>query len=153
MTVGQTQLKTWTAVVYAGDRSLASVLGNGNKDCGWIYRFRANPGKPGSGIVPLFPVLAPGTALGSRPRVALSSAQALSVYYEPMPSDNSSLNHILANRDDRILLDPRAETRKGHRGDRPENDCREMSRAISAMYKLLSISTLEKGELSATGSR
>src|SRR5271165_6982528 len=47
-----------------------------NKDCKWIYRFRANPGRPWGGIVPSSPVLAPGPALGSRSRVALSSSQA-----------------------------------------------------------------------------
>jgi hypothetical protein len=128
-------------------------LGDDKKNCEWIYRFGANPGKPGSGIVPLFPVLAPGTALGSRPRVALSSAQARSVYYEPMPPNNSWLSHILANLGERILLDPRAETRMGHQGGRPENDCREMSRAIMLIHMLLYISTFEKGGLSATGSR
>jgi hypothetical protein len=45
------------------------------KNCQWIYRFEANPGKPRGGVLPPTPVLAPGTALGSRPRVALSSAQ------------------------------------------------------------------------------
>src|SRR5947209_5151821 len=55
-------------------------LEDGNKDCGWIYRLRANPGRPWGGIVPPSPVLAPGPALGSRPRVALSSAQAPSMY-------------------------------------------------------------------------
>src|SRR5277367_2108518 len=55
-------------------------LVNGNKDCEWIYRFRANPGRPWGGIVPPSPVLAPESALGSRPRVALSSAQVSSVY-------------------------------------------------------------------------
>ena len=143
MTVGQAQLRTWTAVVYAGERTLAGVLGNGNKDYGWIYRFRANPGKPESGIMPLLPVLAPGTALGSRPRVALSSAQAISMYYEPMPPDNLRFSHMLANRDDRIHRDPRAETRMSHQGGRPENDCREMSRAISSMHMLLFISTFK----------
>jgi hypothetical protein len=33
-----------------------------------------------SGVLPPTPVLAPGSALGSRPRVALSSAQVVSVY-------------------------------------------------------------------------
>jgi hypothetical protein len=136
-----------------GDRTLTLDLGDDKKNCEWIYRFGANPGKPGSGIVPLFPVLAPGTALGSRPRVALSSAQAISVYCEPMPPDNSRLGHILANRVDRILLGPRARTRKCHQGDRPETDCREKSRAISSMHMLLFTSTFEKGALSATGSR
>src|SRR5260370_41140698 len=60
-----------------------------NKDCEWIYRFGANPGRPWGGIVPPTPVLAPGSALGSRPRVALSSAQAPSLYlsrlYFPRP--------------------------------------------------------------------
>ena len=46
-----------------------------NKDCKWIYRFRANPGMPRGGIVPPSPVLAPGSALGSRPRVALSPSR------------------------------------------------------------------------------
>jgi hypothetical protein len=35
----------------------------------------ANPGMPRGGILPPAPVLAPGSALGSRPRVALSSAR------------------------------------------------------------------------------
>ena len=46
------------------------------EDCLWIYRIEANPGMPRGGILPPAPVLAPGSALGSRPRVALSSAQA-----------------------------------------------------------------------------
>ncbi len=47
---------------------------------GWIYRFWANPGRPWGGILPPAAVLAPGSALGSRPRVALSSAQVARVY-------------------------------------------------------------------------
>ncbi len=63
-------------------RQTASLfkLVNGNKHYGWIYRIWANPGRPWGGIVPPFPVLAPESALGSRPRVALSSAQVSSVY-------------------------------------------------------------------------
>src|SRR5271157_4690736 len=53
-------------------------LATGNKNCEWIYRFWANPGRPWGGIVPPSPVLAPESALGSRPRVALSSAQVFS---------------------------------------------------------------------------
>jgi hypothetical protein len=45
-----------------------------------IYRIPANPGSPWGGIVPPSPVLAPESALGSRPRVAPSSAQVSSVY-------------------------------------------------------------------------
>jgi hypothetical protein len=55
----------------------------------WIYRFWANPGRPWGGIVPPSPVLAPGSALGSRPRVALSSAQAPSIYSGARPLSNS----------------------------------------------------------------
>src|SRR5262249_53423630 len=58
-------------------------------NCKWIYRFRANPGMPRGGIVPPTPVLAPGSALGSRPRVALSSARVPPVYSGPRPSGNS----------------------------------------------------------------
>jgi hypothetical protein len=140
-------------VVYAGDKTLAGVLCNGNKDCEWIYRFRANPGKPGSGIVPLSPVLAPGTALRSRPRVALSSAQALSVYCEPRLRGNSRLGHILAKWGDRILVDPPAKTGTWHRGDRRERDYREMTRTKRIVYMLFFNSTCEKGGWCATGSR
>ena len=59
------------------------------EDCLWIYRIEANPGMPRGGIVPPAPVLAPGSALGSRPRVALSSAQAPAVYRGPRPPGNA----------------------------------------------------------------
>ena len=49
-------------------------------NCQWIYRFPANSGMVRGGVLPPTPVLAPGSALGSRPRVALSSAQAPSIY-------------------------------------------------------------------------
>jgi hypothetical protein len=110
-----------------GDRKLALELSDGNKNCEWIYRIGANPGKPESGIVPLSPVLAPGTALRSRPRVALSSAQVLRVYRGPRPPGNSRLGHMLAERGDRIPLDLRAKTWTGHQGLGPEKGCREMS--------------------------
>ena len=62
-----------------GQTGLLVKLETGDKNCEWIYRFRANPGRPWGGIVPPSPVLAPGSALRSRPRVALSSAQVLSM--------------------------------------------------------------------------
>src|SRR5262245_60931881 len=49
----------------------------------------ANPGMPRGGIVPPAPVLASGSALGSRPRVARSSAQAPAVYRGPRPPGNA----------------------------------------------------------------
>jgi hypothetical protein len=61
--------------------ALAQRVGD-DKNCQWIYRFRANPGMPRGGVLPPTPVLAPGSALGSRPRVALSSAQVPPVYSE-----------------------------------------------------------------------
>jgi hypothetical protein len=64
-------------------------LADDAKNCKWIYRFPANPGMPRGGIVPPTPVLAPGSALGSRPRVALSSAQVPPVYSGPRPTGNS----------------------------------------------------------------
>ena len=52
--------------------TLLAVLVSDGKNCEWIYRFPANPGIPRGGVLPPTPVLALGSALGSRPRVALS---------------------------------------------------------------------------------
>src|SRR4051812_27341096 len=51
----------------------------GNKNCEGIYRFRANPGMSKRGVLPPSPVLAPGSALGSRLRVAPPPPSSLSV--------------------------------------------------------------------------
>src|SRR4051812_46813694 len=51
-----------------------------NKDCEWIYRFRANPGRPWGRHRAALSGLGLWSALGSRPRVALPSAQVFSVY-------------------------------------------------------------------------
>src|SRR5512135_151075 len=85
-----------------GRRTVLAKLADDAKNCKWIYRFPANPGMPRGGIVPPTPVLAPGSALGSRPRVALSSVQVPPVYSGPRPSGNSR---------------PRRRSR-GHRGPR-----------------------------------
>ena len=58
-----------------------------------IYRFSANPRMPRGGVLPPTPVLAPGSALGSRPRVALSSAQAPPIYSGVPPPGNSRQGH------------------------------------------------------------
>jgi len=81
-----------------GKTNLLAKLANGFKNCELIYRVRANPGMPRGGIVPPTPVLAPGSALRSRPRVALSSAQAPSVYSRSRLSDNSRLGRCRAFR-------------------------------------------------------
>src|ERR1035437_9984482 len=52
----------------------------GTKTVNGFIAFGPIPGGRGGGIVPPSPVLAPESALGSRPRVALSSAQVSSVY-------------------------------------------------------------------------
>src|SRR5262245_41837367 len=46
---------------------------------------------PGGGVLPPTPVLAPGSALRSRPRVALSSAQVFSVYRGALESGKGLL--------------------------------------------------------------
>src|SRR5208337_2406880 len=63
-----------------GQTALRVEAVTGNKDCEWIYRCQANPGRLWGAIVPPSPVLAPTSALGSRPRLALPSAQVRSVY-------------------------------------------------------------------------
>ena len=68
---------------------MLAKLADDAKNCKWIYRFPANPGMPRGGIVPPTPVLAPGSALRSRPRVALSSAQAPAVYRGPRLPGNA----------------------------------------------------------------
>jgi hypothetical protein len=50
-----------------GQTALLAKLVTENKDCEWIYRFRANPGRPWGGIVPPSPVLAPGRRSGRVP--------------------------------------------------------------------------------------
>src|SRR5436305_6295372 len=95
-----------------GKTTLLAKLASDFKNCEWIYRFRANPGMPRGGIVPPAPVLAPGSALGSRPRVALSSAQVLPVYSRPRPSDNSRLGS-------RPLFRPRGAAASLGRGQLP----------------------------------
>ena len=74
-----------------GKTILLVKLAGDFKDCKWIYRFRANPGMPRGGVLPPSPVLTPGSALESRPRVALSSAQAPPVYSGPSAPGNSRL--------------------------------------------------------------
>ena len=71
---------------------LAKRVGD-DKNRKWIYRFWANPGMPRGGVLPPTPVLAPGSALGSRPRVALSSAQAPPIYSGARPPGNSRRGH------------------------------------------------------------
>jgi hypothetical protein len=94
------------------------------EDCLWIYRVGANPGMPRGGILPPAPVLAPGSALGSRPRVALSSAQAPPVYSGSRPPGNSRLGRALARRSGRMPLELRAKTKIKYKDPHPEEEDR-----------------------------
>jgi len=78
-----------------GETTLVAKLAGDFKDCEWIYRFGANPGMPRGGVLPPTPVLAPEPALGSRPRVALSSAQTGAMYYRPGPAGKPRLDQVL----------------------------------------------------------
>ncbi len=78
-----------------GETTLLAKLAGDFKACEWIYRFGANPGMPRGGVLPPTPVLAPEPALGSRPRVALSSAQAGAMYCRPGPAGNPRLDQVL----------------------------------------------------------
>ena len=82
------------------------------------------PGMPRGGVLPPTPVLAPGSALGSRPRVALSSAQAPSVYSALRPPGNSGLGRPLARGGRGIRPGSRAWTGRMSKGPRPQEDCR-----------------------------
>src|SRR5271157_1301454 len=77
------------------ETTLLAKLAGDFKDCEWIYRFGANPGMPRGGVLPPTPVLAPEPALGSRPRVALSSAQACAIHCKPGPAGNPRLDQVL----------------------------------------------------------
>jgi hypothetical protein len=72
-----------------GQTTLLAKRVGADKNCEWVYRFRADPGMPRAGILPPSPVLAPGSALGSRPRVDLSSAQVSRVYPKSGARGNS----------------------------------------------------------------
>src|SRR5580700_8739868 len=107
-----------------GRTTLLAKLAGDSKNCKWIYRFRANPGMPRGGILPPAPVLAPGSALGSRPRVALSSARAPAVYRGPQPPGNAGAGSAARTTGRRPSLGLRARTRRTSPGPRHEEDRR-----------------------------
>jgi hypothetical protein len=104
-----------------GETNLLAKLAGDFKDCEWIYRFGANPGMPRGGILPPSPVLAPEPALGSRPRVALSSAQARVMYCRPSPAGNPRLDQILnhGSNNPTAMASPE---RIGYQGPHPEEN-------------------------------
>ncbi len=64
------------------------------KDCEWSYCFGANPGTAVGRLRAALFGLGSGSALGSRPRVALSSATASSVYLTALWLDHSFSSDI-----------------------------------------------------------
>jgi hypothetical protein len=79
--------------------SLAKLVTE-NKDCKWIYRFRANPGKPAGGIVPPSSVLAPGRRSGRVPALPYPPPRLLqcnSKGYDRANSFSSDLARRLAS--------------------------------------------------------
>jgi hypothetical protein len=94
------------------------------ENCLWIYRIEANPGMPRGGFLPPAPVLAPGSALGSRPRVAPSSAQAPPVYSALRPAGNHGPGRRLARRGRGIRPGSRAWARSLSKGPYPREDRR-----------------------------
>jgi hypothetical protein len=92
------------------------------KNCQWIYRFRANPGMLRGGVLPPAPVWAPGSALGSRPRVARSTSQAAVVSCGPRPAGHSGPGRPLVKRGGTIPLELRAQPRIGYQDPELEED-------------------------------
>ena len=74
-----------------GRTSLLVKLDGEHKICEWIYRILAHPAVPWGGLLPPSPVVAPGSALRARPRVALASAQDPPVYSRPRRRGQSAL--------------------------------------------------------------
>jgi hypothetical protein len=105
-------------------------------NCQWIDRLRANPGMRRGGVLPPSPVLAPGSALGSRPRVALPSAQAVPVYCGPRPAGNSRQGRPVVKRGGTIPGEPRAQPRIGSQALDLEGMVQEAQGSMPAMRML-----------------
>jgi hypothetical protein len=107
---------------------------------------------PRGGILPPAPVLAPGSALGSRPRVALSSARAPPVYSGPRPSGNAGISRLPARRGSGIRPEWRLDQEDVH-GPSPTGGSSwcGVRREMSCNHHIIGI--LLKGGLSATGLR
>ena len=74
--------------------------------------------------MPPAPVLAPGSALGSRPRVALSSAQAPAVYRGPRPPGNAGLGQPARTTGQKTLPGTAGQDQEDVPDPRHEEDCR-----------------------------
>jgi hypothetical protein len=142
--LGRARLRTWIAVVQAGERTLAGVLGKGKKNCEWIYRYGANPGKPGSGIVPLFRSWPLGRRSGRVPALPYPPPRSV----QRTASDGRRATHgwatLLRTRMSGFSL-IRAKTRMRH--------CRQISQLRGIVHMLLFTSMFRKGGWNATGSR
>src|SRR3954451_19052644 len=107
---------------------------------------------PRGGILPPTPVLGPGSALGSRPRVALSSARAPPVYSGPRPSGNSGISRLPARRGGGVRPGWRLGQEDVH-GPAPTGGSSWCGVRCKASYDHHVLSVLPGGGLPATGSR
>jgi hypothetical protein len=109
---------------------------------------------PRGGVLPPTPVLAPGSALGSRPRVALSSARVPPAYTEPRPPAIHGGIALEQTGGGRMPRERRSQTRIEYQDPHPEEDGRrgEVRANVSHCHVNNKIS-LFIGGLSATGSR
>jgi len=105
------------------------------KNCQWIYRIRTNPGMSRGGVLPPTPVLAPGSALGSRPRVARSSAQVPRAYSEPRPPGNSQGDRPGTQWGDRMPRELRGPTTIGYADPHAEEDGRSSEAREDVFYR------------------
>src|SRR5262249_55351327 len=71
---------TCAGSVRMGQRTVLVKLVGDDKDCERIVRFVVDLGIPRGGLLAQSPISTPGSALGSRPRVALSFAEVPRVY-------------------------------------------------------------------------
>jgi hypothetical protein len=136
----QSQRREAVGKVWRGEESAAAVarvgcaamgttielapLASDFKNCQGIDRFKANPGMRRGGVLPPTPVLAPGSALGSRPRVARSSAQAAPVSCGPGPAGNSRPGRPLGKRGGTPPGELRAQPRIRYQGPDLEEEGR-----------------------------
>jgi hypothetical protein len=127
------------AVAQVGFAAMRTAIGltpsaSDFKNCQGIYRFEANPGKPRGGVLPPTPVLAPGTALRSRPRVALSSAQVPRGYSEPRPLGKSQWDRPGANRGGTMPRELQGQRRLEYQDPHREGESRRADVRANVFY-------------------
>jgi hypothetical protein len=109
---------------------------------------------PRGGIVPPAPVLAPGSALGSRPRVALSSAQVPTVYRGPRPPGNAGAGSAARTTGQETPPGTAGQDQENVPGSSPRGGLlTRCGVGLMPLYSHHIIGSLLEGGLSAPGSR